>query len=48
MVNFCAMLFSAAPDLPEALTEGKEGLYIKSFYDRLVRRLSSPCLSRLI
>jgi hypothetical protein len=24
------------PDLPEALTEGKEGLYIKSFYDRLV------------
>ena len=30
------MLFSAAPDLPEALTEGKEGLYIKSFYDRLV------------
>ena len=28
-----------APDLPEALTEGKEGLYIKSFYDRLVRQL---------
>jgi hypothetical protein len=42
MSNLCAMVFSlsAAPDLPEALTEGKEGLYIKSFYDRLVSRVT--------
>jgi hypothetical protein len=37
-------LHTTAPDLPEALTEGKEGLYIKSFYDRLVSHLSPPCL----
>jgi hypothetical protein len=30
------VLYASAPDLPEALTEGREGMYIKSFYDRLV------------
>ena len=34
-----------APDLPELLTAGKEGPYIKSFYDRLVSD-SCPCHPR--
>lgn len=42
--------FHSCPDLPEALTQGRERMYLKHFYERLVgpRRCSNglPCLSQ--